>query len=124
MFFIFQNDFNGGRGMKKMIFAIVLLAFAAACATKNGKEVKSLRGDTDMPWQSMILALMITTVLTAMATRIPVPPCPMKAIISIGMAKLLKGFPAFGISAPSAMWDRLIQSHWLIIPLRQNKINC
>ena len=35
--------------MKKKIFAIVLLAFAAACATKNGKEVKSLRGDIEIP---------------------------------------------------------------------------
>ena len=35
--------------MKKMIFTIILLAFAAACATKSGKDVTSLRGDTDIP---------------------------------------------------------------------------
>ncbi len=35
--------------MKKMILAIFLLAFAAACATNSGQEVKSLRGDTDIP---------------------------------------------------------------------------
>jgi len=35
--------------MKKMIFAIFLLAFIAACATTGDQEVKSLRGETDIP---------------------------------------------------------------------------
>jgi len=35
--------------MKKMIFAILLLVFAATCATAGDQEVKSLRGDRDIP---------------------------------------------------------------------------
>ena len=35
--------------MKKIIFPLFLLVFVFACSTTSGKEVKSLRGDADIP---------------------------------------------------------------------------
>jgi len=49
MFFVFPNDFNGGSDMKKTIFPFFLLVFVYACSTTGSKEVKSLRGDVDIP---------------------------------------------------------------------------
>jgi cytochrome c-type protein NapB len=49
MFFVFPNDFKGGNDMKKIILPFILLVFVFACTTTGSKDVKSLRGDTDLP---------------------------------------------------------------------------
>jgi cytochrome c-type protein NapB len=49
MFFSFPNDFNGGNKMKKIIFPLFMLVLVYACSTTGSKDVKSLRGGTDIP---------------------------------------------------------------------------